>query len=89
MWFVYLLNYWFTTMYCIVVIQVLNVSSYPFNCQFVVKRQQIKNHSNLGILGVMAHTLFIKCIQLTALGHVKSAGRGAYAHAAKDFFCTE
>ena len=34
----------------------------------------------------MAHTLFIRCIQLTALGHVKNAGRGAYAHAAKDFF---
>ena len=26
-------------------------SLYPFNCQFVVKWQQNKNHSNLGILG--------------------------------------
>ena len=34
----------------------------------------------------MAHTLFIKCIQLTALGHMKSAGRGAYVHAAKKTF---
>ena len=31
----------------------------------------------------MAHTLFIKCMQLAALGYVKSTGRGAYAHAAK------
>ena len=56
----------------------------PFNCQFVVKRQQIINHSNLGILGgggAMDHTLFIKCIQLATLGHIKSAGKGAYAHA--------
>ena len=35
---------------------------------------------------MMAHTLFIKCMHLTALGHVKSAGRGAYAHAANGFF---
>ena len=34
----------------------------------------------------MTHTLFIKCMQLAALGHVKSAGRGAYAHAAKKTF---
>ena len=34
----------------------------------------------------MAYTLFIKCIQLATLGHVKSAGRGAYAHAAKRTF---
>ena len=62
---------------------------YPFNCQFVVKRQQIKNHSNLGILGAMAHTLLIRCIPLPALGHVKSVGRGAYAHVAKKTFFTK
>ena len=48
--------------------------------------QTTTNHSNLGILGAMAYTLFIKCIRLTTLGHVKSAGRGAYAHAAKKTF---
>ena len=32
------------------------------------------------------HTLFIKCVQVAALGHVKSPGRGAYAHAAKKTF---
>ena len=37
----------------------------------------------------MANTLFIKCMQLTALGHVKSAGRGAYEHAAKKTFFTK
>ena len=38
---------------------------------------------------VVAHALFIKCIHLAAVSHVKSAGRGAYAHAAKkDFFKT-
>ena len=34
--------------------------------------------------------LFIKCMLLAALSHVKSAGRGAYAHAAKNtFFLTK
>ena len=32
------------------------------------------------------HALFIKCVQVAALGHVKSPGRGAYAHAAKNIF---
>ena len=48
--------------------------------------QTTTNHSNLGIFGAMAHAIFIKCIQLTALGHVKSAGRGVYAHTAKKTF---
>ena len=34
----------------------------------------------------MAYTLFIKCIQLAALGHVKSTERGEYAHVAKTSF---
>ena len=37
---------------------------------------------------VVAHALFIKCIHLAAVSHVKSTGRGAYAHAAKYFFFT-
>ena len=41
----------------------------------------------VGTFEVVAHALFIKCIHLAALGHMKSVGRGAYAHAAKkDFF---
>ena len=56
---------------------------YPFNCQNVVKWQQIDNHSSLG---AMPHTLFIKCIQLAALGHTKSMERGAYAHTANSSF---
>ena len=34
----------------------------------------------------MTHSLFIKCMQLAALSHVKSTGRGAYVHAAKKTF---
>ena len=60
---------------------------WPFNCQIVVKRQQIKNRSNLGILRAMAHTLFLKCIQLAALGPMKSAERGAYVHTALCVMC--
>ena len=63
-----------------------NYSSITSNCQFVVKRQQIKNHSNLDILGQWSYIIH-QMHAIAALGHVKSAGRGVYAHAVKkDFF---
>ena len=37
------------------------------------------------IFGVVSHTLFIKCMQLAARGHVKRAGRGVHAHTATTF----
>ena len=48
----------------------------------------LSNDNKLKIIAILAfwgdgHTLFIKYVQLTILGHVKGAGRGAYAHTAK------
>ena len=40
----------------------------------------------VAILRVVAHTLLIKCIHLTAISHVKSAERGVYVQVAKNFF---
>ena len=53
----------------------------PFNCQNVVKRQQIDNHSNLGInLGVIV-TLIVNAYNWLLLVTHESVGR--YAHTAK------
>ena len=63
-----------------------NWASIPLTAKMSSNNNKVIIVAIWAILSVLAHTLFIKCIHLAALGHVKSAGRGAYVHAAKNFF---
>ena len=68
------LNNWSTTLY-------------PFNCQFVVKRRQIKNHSNLGILGGDGSYIIHQMHTIDCSWSREKCGKGCVcARDKKDFF---